>query len=132
MSIPSQLSETAIWERVIHPERGDLHPETAKFFLKLAFEPSDLELLHDLAQRNQADALTADETETLHNYRQVGLHSICFAQKPAKRCNSKMVLNSNLRVDRWRLHLLNLFGSGHKASASIAICLNNSHAFRSR
>jgi hypothetical protein len=73
MSLSTPASEIAIWERVIHPERGDLPPEAATFFLNLAFEPDDLERIHELAVKNQDGSLAPDEAEALRNYRQVGL-----------------------------------------------------------
>jgi hypothetical protein len=66
-------SETAIWERVIHPERGDLPREAALFFLNLAFDRNDLDRIHELTVKNQEGALAADELDALRNYRQVGL-----------------------------------------------------------
>jgi hypothetical protein len=73
MASPLSGSESAIWQRVIHPERGDLPPEAAQFFLKLSFEPDDLNRMHELAVKGQTGELTAEEAEALHNYRQVGL-----------------------------------------------------------
>ncbi len=72
MSLNS-ASEIAIWERVIHPERGDLPPEAARFFLNLAFDQDDLDRMHELAVKNQEGELAADEAEALRNYRQIGL-----------------------------------------------------------
>ena len=73
MSLSTPASEIAIWERVIRPERGDLPPDAARFFLSLAFEPDDLGRIHELAVKNQDGTLTPEEAEALHNYRQVGL-----------------------------------------------------------
>ena len=69
----SAMSESAIWARVIRAERGDLPPEAARFFLNLAFDPADLDHMHNLAVRNQAGELSTDELESLRNFRQVGL-----------------------------------------------------------
>jgi hypothetical protein len=66
-------SETAIWERVIHSERGDLPVEAARFFLQLAFEEDDLDRMRCLAAKNQEGTLAPEETEALRNYRQIGL-----------------------------------------------------------
>ncbi len=66
-------SEIAIWQRVIHPERGDLPVEAAAYFLKLTFDQSDLDRMHELATKNQQSPLSADEAEALRNYRQIGL-----------------------------------------------------------
>ena len=73
MSLSSEASEIAIWERVIHSEKGDLPPEAAQFFLNLSFEPRDLDRMHELAVKSQADELLPEEAEELRNYRQIGL-----------------------------------------------------------
>jgi hypothetical protein len=73
MSMTSPSSETAIWSRVIHPDRGDMPPEAARYFLSLAFERADLDRMHDLAVRNQQGNLSPEETDELRNFRQVGL-----------------------------------------------------------
>ena len=91
MSFSSLDSETAIWERVIRPERGDLPRDAAIFFLNLAFERTDLDRIHELAVKNQEETLAADEAEALRNYRQVGLQidllrskaRLAMAQGPA-------------------------------------------------
>jgi hypothetical protein len=72
MSLDSS-SEIAIWERVIHPDRGDLPADAARFFLNLSFEQNDLDRIHELAAKNQAGALAGGEAEALRNYRQIGL-----------------------------------------------------------
>lgn len=65
--------ESAIWERVIHPERGDLPPEAARYFLSLAFEPADIDQMHRLAEKNRQGTLDKNEQEALRAYRQMGL-----------------------------------------------------------
>lgn len=66
-------SETAIWERVIQPERANLPPGAAQFFLSLSFGQDDLARIHELAAKNQQGTLSAEEAEALRNYRQIGL-----------------------------------------------------------
>lgn len=73
MSLTSSSSETAIWSRVIHPERADMPAEAARYFLSLAFDQADLDRMHDLAVRNQQGDLSAEELEALKNFRQIGL-----------------------------------------------------------
>ena len=65
--------ESAIWARVIQPERGDLPPEAARFFLNLAFKQDDLDRIDELSVKNQAGELSDAETEELRDYLQVGL-----------------------------------------------------------
>lgn len=73
MTLSLSSSEAAIWERVIHPEKGDLPLEAARFFLNSSFEPDDLRHIHELVVKAQEDELTDEEAEILRNYRQVGL-----------------------------------------------------------
>jgi hypothetical protein len=73
-----QLTETnstpaAIWNRLLRPDQGTMSPEAARFFLKLAFDPHDLDRMQALAARNQAGDLSPEEHEELMHYRQVGL-----------------------------------------------------------
>jgi hypothetical protein len=64
---------TAVLSRIIRPERGDLSPEAARSLLKLAFEPGDLERMHELAFKQQKGGLTQGEQAELAEYRQTGL-----------------------------------------------------------
>jgi hypothetical protein len=73
MSIATAASESGIWLRVIHPERGDLPLDAARYFLTLTFDPADIDRMHELAVKNQEGVLTAVEQEELRNFRQVGL-----------------------------------------------------------
>jgi hypothetical protein len=63
----------AILNRVIRPERDDLCPEAARSLLKLAFEQTDLDRMHELAVKNQHGGLTPEEQAEIVEYRQVGL-----------------------------------------------------------
>ena len=58
-------NEAAILSRVIRPEKDDLPDEQAKALLRLKFEQSDLDRLHELVVRNQDDELTPAEKEEL-------------------------------------------------------------------
>jgi hypothetical protein len=74
---PTQLSprdnyEAAILARVLHPEQGDLPLAAARALLKLSFDSFDRDRMHELAVKNQADALTGDERSELESYRRVG------------------------------------------------------------
>jgi hypothetical protein len=73
MAVELQVTETAIWERIIQPGNANLSPDAARFFLSLAFADDDLRRMHDLVQRQQSQDLTEDEQEELAAYRQVGL-----------------------------------------------------------
>jgi hypothetical protein len=61
-------NEAAILSRVIRPEKDDLPDEQAKALLRLKFEQSDLDRMHELAVRNQDDELTPAEKEELQDY----------------------------------------------------------------
>jgi hypothetical protein len=68
----SLTSETAILSRLIRPEDDTLTPETAEGFLRIKFEQSDLDRMHELAVKNQEDRLTPRERDEMENYRRVG------------------------------------------------------------
>jgi hypothetical protein len=69
----SPSTPAAIWNRLLRPGRNDMPPEAARYFLKLAFDQEDLDRMHDLAVKNQAGDLTAEERDELSVYRQIGL-----------------------------------------------------------
>lgn len=61
-------TEVEILTRVIHPDQKDLSVDAATALLRLDFEQSDLDRLHELVTRNQDDALTAEEKAELEIY----------------------------------------------------------------
>ncbi len=69
-STPS-TSAAAILSRLIRPEDPNFTREAAESLLRIRFDPSDLDRMHQLAVRNQEDSLTASEETELDNYRQV-------------------------------------------------------------
>jgi hypothetical protein len=69
----SAEQRTSVLGRIIQPERADLSAEAARYFLKLAFEPADLERMHELAGRHQRGDLSKEEQADLADYRQTGL-----------------------------------------------------------
>jgi hypothetical protein len=64
-------NEAAILSRVIRPEKDDLPDEQAKALLRMKFEQSDLDRLHELVVKNQDDELTPAEKEELEDYLRV-------------------------------------------------------------
>jgi hypothetical protein len=73
MHLPeSSNNEAAILARVIQAEQEDLTPPAAKALLKLAFTPPDRDRMHQLAVKNQEDALTETEHRELDSYRRIG------------------------------------------------------------
>src|SRR4051812_9220112 len=61
-------SEAEILGRMIRPEEADLPAAVAQALLRLQFDPSDLDQMHELAVKNQADALTPAESAELETY----------------------------------------------------------------
>jgi hypothetical protein len=72
------VSENAIWERLIQPERGILPLEAAQFLLGLAFGDADVERIRDLVERNRQGTLSPEEATELQSFRQVS-----FPARPA-------------------------------------------------
>ncbi len=67
----SAPSETAILARLIRPDDDDLPAAAAEAWLKVRFEEHDLDRIHELLTRNQADALTPSERDELETYLRV-------------------------------------------------------------
>jgi hypothetical protein len=61
-------SEIAILARVLGNGRDQLPPDIARYILDLGFSDDDKARMHDLAVRNQEDALTPTEKEELVAY----------------------------------------------------------------
>jgi hypothetical protein len=65
-------SESAIWARVIEPEKNGLAPAAARSLLKLRFSAWDVARMNALALKNQEGLLTDAERQELENYVKVG------------------------------------------------------------
>jgi hypothetical protein len=63
--------EAAILARVVRPDNDDLPDEQAKALLRMRFEQSDLDRLHELVVKNQDNALTPAEKKELEGYLRV-------------------------------------------------------------
>jgi hypothetical protein len=63
----------SVLSRIIGPEKPDLSVGAARALLKLSFDASDLERMHELAVKNQRGELNAEEQADLADYRQAGL-----------------------------------------------------------
>jgi hypothetical protein len=75
-------SQAAIWGRLIQPDRDDLSPDAARSLLGVTFGDEDRLRAHELATKNQEDALSSEEQNALRNYREVSyfldlLHAKC-------------------------------------------------------
>jgi hypothetical protein len=65
-------SEVTILARVLGNEEGTLPPMMARYLLNRGFSEGDKARMHDLAVRNQDQALSADEKEELLAYAKAG------------------------------------------------------------
>jgi hypothetical protein len=64
-------SEAAIIARMIHPEKADLPADAAQILLRFKLDQTDLDRMHELAVKNQDDALTPTERAELESYLRV-------------------------------------------------------------
>jgi hypothetical protein len=64
-------TEAAILARMVHPEQADLTSEAARALLQLRIDQADLDRMHELAVKNQDDALTPAEKTELESYLRV-------------------------------------------------------------
>ncbi len=64
--------EVTILARVLVDERGQLAPDLARHLLDLGFSDRDKARMHDLAVRNQDDALSVAEKEEVHAFGKAG------------------------------------------------------------
>jgi hypothetical protein len=65
-------NEVTILARVLGNDRGQLSPEMARHILGLGFSDRDKARMHDLAVRNQDDALSPAEKEELFAFGKAG------------------------------------------------------------
>jgi hypothetical protein len=65
-------SEITILARVLGNGQGQLPPHVARYVLNLRFSDDDKARMHDLAVRNQEDALSPAEKEELFAYAKAG------------------------------------------------------------
>ena len=65
-------SGTAILRRLIDPEKDDVTPETARYFLRLDFKQQEHERMERLSAKASEGKLTAKERAELEKYLRVG------------------------------------------------------------
>ncbi len=87
----NRTSELAILGRLLKTEEGDLLPELARYLLTLGFGVEDQDRMRELAERNQAGTLSAQEQEELHNYVKAGHLLALLHSKARKSLNRKKV-----------------------------------------
>ncbi len=71
-STRSTESEVTILARVLGNERGQLPHDLARYIVELGFSDRDKARMHDLAVRNQADALTPAEKDEMFAFGKAG------------------------------------------------------------
>lgn len=69
---PNGQSEVRLLARLLSNDQGKLPPEMAHYVLNLSFSDRDKARMHDLAVRNQEDALDPVEKEELLAYTKAG------------------------------------------------------------
>jgi hypothetical protein len=80
---PSKTA-SAIWSRIVRPERGTLAPEVARALLKLDFDPEDQRRVEVLSSRASDGTLSTEERAELEEYIRVN--------------NELMILQSKARL----------------------------------
>jgi hypothetical protein len=68
----NSLSEVTILARVLGNEEGKLPPNMARYILNRGFSETDKARMHELAVRNQDDALSSEERKELFAYAKAG------------------------------------------------------------
>ena len=90
-TVRSRTSELAIFGRLIKADKGDLSRELARYLLTLGFGEEDQVRMRELAEKNQAGALSAEEQEELRNYVRAGHLLALLHSKARKSLNRKKV-----------------------------------------
>jgi hypothetical protein len=67
----THTGDAGILARLIHPDDASLAPAVAEALLKIRFGQRDLDRIHELAVKNQDDALTPTERADLESYLRV-------------------------------------------------------------
>lgn len=65
-------TEATILGRVLSDGRQELPPDLAEYLLSVAFSEEDRSRMHELAERNQAGTLSAQEKDELLGYANAG------------------------------------------------------------
>jgi hypothetical protein len=81
-------SEAALWGRLLDPVSADLSPEAARYILGLQFPQSDMDRMHELAEKSRAGALTLEEHIEMDNYERVG-HVLSLMKSKARKSLKK-------------------------------------------
>ena len=79
-----RTNELAIFGRLLKADKGDLSRELARYVLTLGFGEEDQSRMRELAERNQAGALSPTEQEELQNYVKAG-HLLALLHSKARK-----------------------------------------------
>lgn len=71
-ALPPGKTASAIWGRIVKPDRPDLTPEAARAILKLDFDPEDHRRVDELSAKARKGTLTPQERAELEEYIRVG------------------------------------------------------------
>lgn len=66
------ISEATLWGRLLDPESAAPSPVVAQYLLDLRFPQSDLDRMHELAEKAREGNLTLEEQIEMDNYERVG------------------------------------------------------------
>ena len=72
---------SAIWARVVKPNRGTLTPEAARAILKFDFDPEDRERINLLSAKAQNGSLSPEERAEPEEYVRVNAELIVLQSK---------------------------------------------------
>jgi hypothetical protein len=81
------ITQPAILERVIEPNRGDLSPDVARYFLRLDFAPEDIARYRELSGKAQEGTLTPEEQAGLDDY--LGVNTLLAIMQSKARVSLK-------------------------------------------
>jgi hypothetical protein len=83
-------NEVTILARVLCNENGELPEDLARYILDLGFSDRDKARMHDLAVRNQDDALSPAEKEEMHAFGKAGDVLAIFKSKARRTLGIKL------------------------------------------
>ena len=78
------MTESSIWKRLIRPDKADLTPDAARFFLKVEFGSKDRARMHRLSRKAQSGQLTDAEREEIAGYERIGTFLSIMKSKARK------------------------------------------------
>lgn len=85
---PARTSEAAIFGRILSNGQGEMSGDLARYVLTLGFGAADQARMHDLAERNQAGALSDEEHAELMNFVGAG-HLLALLHSKARKALQK-------------------------------------------